>query len=62
MILCIILPWHKLKMGKHFSKDRKKVSCSCGKLYAMNYKLKSFLPWDCDFFEELDNSFKLRGK
>ena len=48
---CLYLPWHKLKVNKQYETGGKQIKCSCGKLYAMLDRTKSFLEWDDDFTE-----------
>lgn len=48
---CVYLPWHKLRIDKIFKTGGKQVNCTCGKIYAMNDRTKSFLDWDSDFDE-----------
>lgn len=49
--LCQHLPWHRCVIEKRVSDQSSKLTCSCGRQYAVNHVMGVILPWDDDFAE-----------
>lgn len=49
--LCQRLPWHHWVIEKRVSERSRKLTCSCGRQYAVNDHMGVILPWDDDFAE-----------
>jgi hypothetical protein len=43
---CTNLPWHRFVIRKRVSDQSEKITCSCGRSYAMNHNLGVILPWE----------------
>lgn len=47
--LCQRLPWHHWVIEKQLSGAGRKLTCSCGRQYAVHDGMGVILPWDSDF-------------
>ena len=45
MWLCLRLPWHEFVMQKQVSPFSERLTCSCGRMYAVNHSTGIMLPW-----------------
>lgn len=51
MWLCLLLPWHRLRVVGRPNPRTDHVRCSCGREYGMHHPTRSFVPWDRDIAE-----------